>query len=172
MVNPTADAPSRSASLTLAVTEGAGFFFLVEHVVAVDFEDERNFAGVLGRARLEKSERRRVCVASGVDGELKVIARVVGGRIDGEAARRAMLEALVHGQDHEFAGARELAVVEHPRQVAAHAGVFGIVIAQNLSNSFGHMPLSPIGSVNPVCTLYITASRRRSARRRAGRRLD
>ena len=111
----------------------------------VGLEDERNLAGVLGHARLEKSQRRGVCVASRIDGELKVIARVVGGRIDGEASRRAMLEALVHGQNYEFASTRQLAVVEHPRQVAAHAGVFGIVIAKNLSNSLSHFPLSPFG---------------------------
>src|SRR5208282_6330823 len=143
-----------------------------ENVVIVGLQDERNLAGVLGRARLEKTERRRVCVASGIDGELKVIARVIGGRIDREASRGAMLEALVHGQDYEFTCARELAMVEHPRQVAAHAGVFGIVIAKNLSNSLGHIPLSPVGIVIAVCIFYITASRLRSGPRRAGRRPD
>src|SRR5208282_1331162 len=132
---------------------GRGIFLVVENVVTIDLQYERNLAGVLGDPGLKKSERRRERVASRIDSELKVIARVVRRRIDREASRRAMLEALVHGQDYELAGARELAVVEHPRQVAAHACVFGIVVAQNLSNSLGHMPLSSLGSI--TCSLHL-----------------
>ena len=117
----------------------------------VDLEDERNLTHEFGDARLEHSERRRERVAARVDSELKMVARIVRRRIHRKAARRSMLEALVHRQDHEFARARQLAMVQHPRQVVPHAAVFRIVIAKNLSNSLRHIPLSPVGSVTAVC---------------------
>ena len=149
-----------------------GIFFVVENVVVINFQDERNLASILGDSRFEESERRRERVASRVDGELKVIARVVRRWIDREASRGPMLEALVHGQNDEFAGAGEFAVVEHPRQVVAHAAVIGIVVAENLTNALGHMPPPPVGSVPCSLHSYITTSPPRSEPRPAVRRLD
>src|SRR6202022_4746307 len=96
---------------------GRGILFVVEHVVIVELQDERNLAGVFGDSSFEESERRRVCVASGVDRELEMIARIVRGRIDREASRRAVLEALVDRQDYELGGAPALARVEHARRI-------------------------------------------------------
>ena len=107
MVKPMAAQPSRSASSTLAVTAGQGSEPLYRAVVVVDLQDQRDLAGELGRAGLDEAERRGVGVAAGVDGELEVVARVVAGGVGREAARRAVLEALVDRQDHHLARAGE-----------------------------------------------------------------
>src|SRR3546814_1066040 len=61
-------------------------------------------------ARLQRPERRRIGGKAGVDRKLIVIVRVIGRRIDREAARRAVLETLIDRQDDELAGAAQLAL--------------------------------------------------------------
>ena len=161
-MSPTAAHPMQEGVAHAAGDGGRGIFFVVEHVVIVELQDERNFAGVFGGAGLEESQRRGVGVASGVDRQLKMIARIVRGRIDREAARRSVLETLVHGQNHELARPRELAVVEHAGEIAPHAGIFGIVVAENFSNSFGHIPSLP-----RECRLIPISQHRRRAVGRA-----
>jgi hypothetical protein len=62
-----------------------------------------NFAG----SGLDEAERRRVGVAARVDRELEVVVGVVAGGVRRERPHGAVLEALVDGEDHELAGARE-----------------------------------------------------------------
>jgi hypothetical protein len=50
---------------------------VVQDVVVVQLQDQGNLSRELARARLDEAERGRVGVASGVDGELEVITRVV-----------------------------------------------------------------------------------------------
>src|SRR5207247_984065 len=78
----------------------------VEAVGVVELQDERDLARELRRAGLEEAERRRVGVAARRQRQLEVVARVVAGGIGREGARRAVLEALVDGQEHEPARAR------------------------------------------------------------------
>src|SRR5580658_3979111 len=67
-----------------------------------------------------------------------MIARIVSRRIDGKASRRAVLKALVHRQDYELAGAGQFAVIHQASEVAAHARIFAVVVAQDFSDALGH----------------------------------
>jgi len=104
----------------------------VEGVRVVQLEDGRNAARELRGAGLEEAEGRGVGVAAGVDRELEVVARVVAGGVRREAARRAVLEALVHRQDHELAGAAQPAVVQQPGQVVEGPRVVRAVPGEDL----------------------------------------
>src|SRR5712671_2770415 len=110
----------------------------VQRIAVVELQDQRNAAGVLAGAGLEEAERRGVGVAAGLQRQLEMELRIVGRRVLGEAARRAVLEALVYRQDHELAGAGEIAAVHQRAQVAQHAGVVRLVPAQDLIDAFGH----------------------------------
>src|SRR5439155_8906341 len=81
---------------------------------------------------------RLICVAAGYEGDMKVIKRIVGRRVDGEAPRRSVLEALVHGQDDQLAGAGQAAVVQQTRQVRPRPRAVARVPAQNLLDSRSH----------------------------------
>src|SRR3989442_15527002 len=69
---------------------------LMEDIVVVQLQDQRNLARELRRTRLQEPERRSVGVAAGLDRQLEVVAGIVARRIDREAPGRAVLEALVH----------------------------------------------------------------------------
>ena len=116
---------------------------LEQHVVVVQLEDQRHAARELPRAGLEKAERRRIGVAAGLDGELEVIARVVRGWVDGEAARRTVLDALVDRQDDQPSAASQGAGVQQPREVRQRARVVAAVPGQDLSHSIVHPLLPP-----------------------------
>src|SRR5438309_7110946 len=119
---------------------------LEQHVVVVGLENERHAARELTRAGLDEAERRRVGVAAGRDGQLEVVTRIVRVRVHGEAAGRAVLDALVHRQDHEPAGAGERARVQQARQVRQRAGIVAAVPGQDLSHSFAHDVRPPNGA--------------------------
>ena len=77
------------------------------------------------------------CRARVVEGELEMIVRVVARRVGREAPRRAVLEPLVHGQDHHFAGAAQLAVHQHAGKVGLGAGIVALVIVENFADGAG-----------------------------------
>ena len=83
----------------------------------IDFEDERNFAREIPRRGLDKSQRRGISVAARLNGQFEMVARIVARRVDGEAAGRAVFEALVHRQNDQSAGAAQFAVVQESGQV-------------------------------------------------------
>src|SRR4029450_6454654 len=112
--------------------------FVVQHVVVVHLEDERDLPRELGRARLEKAQRRRIGVTAGADGELEVVGRVVGGRVHREGARGPVLEALIDGEDDEAPRAGESTVVEEARQVGAGPGAVARVPAEDFLDSLLH----------------------------------
>jgi len=115
---------------------GAG----VERIGVVGLEDQGQLPGVLGGAGLEEAERSGVGVAAGVERQLEVIPRVVACGVRREAARRTVLEALVHGQDHELAGAGQAPAVHESVEVGERAGVPRGVTAQDLADSMRHAP--------------------------------
>ena len=84
---------------------------LVQGVVVVQLEDQRDHAGKLGRAGLQEAERRRIRIAAGLDGQLEMIEGIIARRIDRKASRRPMLDPLVHGQNQAFAGPLQRAVI-------------------------------------------------------------
>src|SRR5205814_4630447 len=131
-----------------------GILLFEEDVVIVELEDERHTARELAGARLQEAERRRVRVAAGLDGELEVVARIVRRRVDREAARRAVLDALVHRQDHELARAGQRAGGEQTREVRQRAGTVAAVPGQDLFYSLAHKgpPREPSIPREPVLT--------------------
>ena len=100
-------------------------------VRAVDLEDRRDLAGEGVGARLERSQGRGVGGQAGVDRDLIVIVRIVGGGIDRERARGSVFEALVDRQDDELAGAAQLALHQDARKVALHRGAGGFVFVED-----------------------------------------
>src|SRR5881628_2085418 len=109
-----------------------------EAVGVVELQDERDLARELRRPGLEEAERRRVGVAARRQRQLEVVAWIVRNRIGRKGTRRAVLEALVDGQDHEPAAARQAPVVHEARQVGQRARVVASVPAQDLSYALVH----------------------------------
>src|SRR5215472_10881472 len=101
----------------------------MKQVMIVEFKNERSFAGVFSGPCFDKSQRRRVCVAAGIERELEMIARIISRRIDCETAGGTVFKALVDRQDDKFSGSAELAMIHHAGQVAANARIFGFVPA-------------------------------------------
>ncbi len=83
---------------------GQRIFLVVQYVMVVQLEDQRNLAGKVAGAGLQKSQRRGIGITSGVDAELEMIVGVIPGRVRREAAGRPMLESLIDRQNHELAG--------------------------------------------------------------------
>ena len=108
---------------------------VLQHVVIVDFEDERNVAGKFAGGGFEGAKGRGIGVAAGGDGQFNMIARIVAGRIDGEAAGRAVLEPLVHRQDDHPPGAFEGAVIQKTGEVRQRARVVAAVPTQYFFDS-------------------------------------
>jgi hypothetical protein len=102
-----------------------------ERVAVVDLEDHRQASGVLVRDAFDEAERRRVCVAAGLDRHARVVLGVVARGVRREAARGAVLEALVDRQDDELAGAGERARVQEAAQVRAHARGLVLVVLKD-----------------------------------------
>ena len=111
---------------------------LHERVAVVELQDQRDVARELARARLEEPERGGVRAAAGVDGELEVVAGVVPRGVHGERAPRAVLEALVDGQDHHAAGPAEAPVAEEAGQVRESAWAVAPVPGQDLLHAIRH----------------------------------
>ena len=63
--------------------------------------------------------------------------RVIGGGVGREAARGAMLETLVDGEDDELTGAAELALHEDAGEVALGARIVALVAVENLFDALG-----------------------------------
>ena len=104
----------------------------------VELQDQRDLPRELGRPGFEEPERGRVGAAAGLDRQLEVIERVVARGVRGKAPRRAMLEALIHRQDHQPPGASERPRVQHTRQVRARTRVIAPVPAQDFLHPLRH----------------------------------
>src|SRR5881397_3203390 len=114
---------------------------LIEDIVVVQLQDQRNLARELRRTRLQEPERRSVGIAAGLDRQLEVVPGIVTRRVDREAPGRAVLEALVHRQNQGFAGPLQRAVVQDARQIRLHAGVIRTVPAQDVAHTVCHLAL-------------------------------
>src|SRR5690606_24773097 len=107
---------------------------VLEDVMVVQLQNERDLPGVLRRARLQKAERGGIRAAARLDREPEMVQRVVGVGVGCEAAGRAMLEALVNGQNDELTRAPEAAMVQQPVQVGQNTRVLALIPAHNLLN--------------------------------------
>src|SRR6266581_6066387 len=88
-----------------------------QQFVVIHLHDEGNFVGVLARDRAEHAVSGGHGVAATFDGQLDDVAAVEIIGIFREARSAGVLDALVHGQNGEIAGAAEAAVAEHPLQI-------------------------------------------------------
>ena len=89
----------------------------MQHIVVVCLQNQWQLPGEFGCARFQKAERRRIGIASGLQSEIEMVARIVGRRIGFKAASRTMFESLVDRKDDELAGAGECAVIQQPGEV-------------------------------------------------------
>src|SRR5579871_314419 len=95
----------------------------MEDIMIVQLQNQGNLTGMARCRCFKKSKGGRVGVATGFDRQLKVVIRIVARGIDGETSRRAMLKALVHGQNDEFACSRQAAVVQESGKIGLGPGI-------------------------------------------------
>ena len=91
-----------------------------EELVVVDLHDERDLVGVLARHRAQHAEGRGDRVAAALDGQLHDVLGVEVGGVLRERGARRVLDALVHGQDRDVAGAGQAAVSRQLLEAAQH----------------------------------------------------
>ena len=103
-------------------------------VAAVDLQDGRDLAGERVSACLNHTERCCVGAEACVNGQLKVVVRVVASGVRRKAAGRAVLKALVDWQDHNLAGAAQFALHQDAGQIAFGASVVALVIGENFAD--------------------------------------
>src|SRR5712692_5742291 len=135
--------PHRHAAEPQRVAHAAGerrdrVLLLIEDIVAVQLQDQRNLPRELRCTRLQEPERRGVGITAGLDRQLEVVPGIVARRIDREAPGRAVLEALVDRQNQAFAGPLQRTVVQNARQVRLHAGVIRAVPTEDLAHTVRH----------------------------------
>ena len=81
----------------------------MQNIVIVQLQNQRNPAGKFGSAGLEKSQRCRVGIATGVDGQLKMIQGIVSPWVGGKAPGRTMFESLIDRKNDQLTSPRKLA---------------------------------------------------------------
>src|SRR5437016_2167088 len=136
---------------------------LMQDIVVVQLQDQRDLARELCRTRLQEPERRGVGVAASLDCQLEVVPGIVARRFDREAPGLAVLEALVHRQNQAFAGPLQRPVVPDARQVRLHAGVIRTVPAQDVAHTVCHGPLLsfPLDECLSQADIFRTADQQR-----------
>ena len=112
--------------------------FVVQDFVAIDFENQWNLGGILGSNGFDKAQGRGVRIATRFERELRVIVRIVAGRIGGETARGAVFEALIDGQDHELARTAQPAVAQQPHEVRLDPGILRFVPGKDFLDLRAH----------------------------------
>jgi hypothetical protein len=85
--------------------------------VAIELKNERDLPGKLGRASFQETQRCGVGTEASVYGELKMIVGIVSWWVGGKTTARAVLEALVYGQNDQLACPSQPAMIEYPSQV-------------------------------------------------------
>ena len=91
---------------------------VVEKVVVIELDDERDAVGVAARDDAEAAEGGGDGVAVAGNGQVTQSGRVEVGRVLGEGGSRRVLDALIDREDREVAGAGQAAGVVHVAQVA------------------------------------------------------
>ncbi len=135
--------PDRRAAEPECILDAAGdglvgILFVEERIVVAQLEDERDVAGEFPRASFQESQRRGVGVATSLDRQFKMIERIIRGRIRREAPCRAVLKALIDGQDHELSCASEPPVVQYPGEIRQCAGIVAAIPTENFTDAFFH----------------------------------
>ena len=110
----------------------------MQHIVVVELENERHPVEEGIGSGFEKAQRRGIGVAAGVDGQLKMVVRVVAGGVWRKAAGRPVLKALVNRQDDQLAAAAEATVIEQAGDIRPRTGIVAIIPTQNFLDAFCH----------------------------------
>lgn len=117
---------------------GEGIFLIVQHIVVVQLEDQRNPAGKVAGAGLDEPQRRRIRVAAGIDRQLEMVMRVIASRVRRKASCRAMLESLIDRQNDQLACPRQFSGIQQPGNVRLRARVVALVPAHNFLDPIAH----------------------------------
>ena len=133
------EADRRAAEAQRVLDAGGDRLVLVggEAVGVVALQDRRDRAGEGVGAGVDHAERRGVGVQPGLDRELIMVVRIIGRRIGREAARGAVLEALIDRQDHHLAGAAQLPGGQDAGEVGLHAGRIALIPVQDFLHFLG-----------------------------------
>ena len=94
-------------------------------------------SGIFRGAGLQEAQRSRVGVASGINGQFKVVEGIIPGRIRGKAAGRTMFKTLIHRQDQKFTGSRQSTAHQQPGQIRPDARRVTLIIPEDLLYTFG-----------------------------------
>ena len=130
----------RGAAETQRVLDAGGDRLVLvggQRVGVVALQDGGDLPGERVGAGGDHAEWRGVGVQSGLDRELVVVVRIIGRRVRREAARGAVLEALIDRQDHHLAGAAQFAGGKDAGQVGLHPGRIALVPVQDLLHFLG-----------------------------------
>ena len=138
MVYPTAEHPSRTASRTELVTAEQGSPTLARESELLSFKIKGISPAYFPAHASKKPRGGGVGVATGLNCQIEMILRVVGCDIGRKGTGGAVLEALVHRQNHQFTGTGKGTVVHQTRQVGEGAGVVRGVPRENLFYAFSH----------------------------------
>ena len=114
----------------------------MQHIVVVELENEGHPVEEGIGPGFEKTQRSGIGVTAGVNGQLKMVVRVVAGGIRRKTAGRAVLKALVNRQDNQLAGAAETAMIEQAGDIRPRAGIVAIIPTQDFLYAFRHGPTS------------------------------
>ncbi len=84
----------------------------------IELHHEGDFVGIATRDRAEHTESGGDAVTPPLDGQLHNLGRIEIDRVGGEGGPGGVLDALVHRQDGDIAGARQAPMVENALQIA------------------------------------------------------
>jgi hypothetical protein len=115
----------------------------MQHVMIVQLQNERDLPGKPAGAGFEEAQGSRIGIASGVDCQLKMVRRIVAGRVGREAPGGPMFKALIHRQDDQFPGPRQFSAPEQPRDISFGSGIVAGVATQNFLYMVSHV--APLG---------------------------
>src|SRR5690348_17988853 len=86
----------------------------------------------------QKSQRRRIGVAAGLESQLKMIIWIVAGGVHSKTARRPVFKTLVYGQNHQFARSCQAAAVQQTRDIGFSSRGIAFIPAQDFPNALRH----------------------------------
>lgn len=93
----------------------------------VHFQNQRHLSREFRDRSLEKTQRRGIGIAAGLDRQPHVIGGIIAGRVWRETARRAVLETLINGQNDQLACPAQPPVIEDAREVGEYARILPAV---------------------------------------------
>ncbi len=113
----------------------------MQHIMIIELENKGNLPCKLTGPCFQKPERRRIGIATGINGELKVIVRVVPGRIRCKTSSRTMLKPLIDRENDQLPGPRQFTGTQHTGDIRLRPGIVTTVPTENFLNPISHNSL-------------------------------